>query len=92
MAAYHIIQKLAATPGKLDKEQIVINAFMTGEREFFIGANLAYNALITFGVKKVPSIAEEDINDDPGTFAFQDFIALTDKLRARTLTGNAMQE
>jgi DNA ligase-1 len=90
MKNYEIVQRLQASPGKLDKEQIILEAFMSGNREFFIGARLAYDARVRFYVQKVPAIADEDLNpQDPGTFTFADFIVLTDKLRKRELTGNA---
>ena len=93
MQHYEIIERLQTTPGRLDKEQIIFEAAMSGHREFFLGARLAFDILVTFGVNKVPAIAEEDLNpDDPGTFGFTDFLALTTSLSNRKLTGNAARD
>ena len=91
MSAVKIINALAATTSRTDKEQILIDAFMRGEREFFQCAKMAYDILLTFGVKKVPEITEED-DGDPGTFSYEDFLDLADKLRRRELTGNAARD
>ncbi len=90
MHAYQVIQHLEATAGRIDKEQILIDAFMSGQREFFVGARLACDVLITFGVQKVPAIAVDDLNpEDPGSFEFSAFLDLAERLRRRRLTGNA---
>lgn len=88
MKALELIQKLEATSGRIEKEQLIFGAFMHGERAFFIGAALAYDPLITFGVKKV-ALIEGELDDDPGTFTFDDFLTLATRLRTRELTGNA---
>lgn len=90
MSAQDIISRLQDTPGRTDKEQIVFDAFMRGEREFFLGAKLAYDKLISFGVKKIPEIVEDD--GTPGTFTFDEFMTLAGKLQRRELTGNAAQD
>lgn len=86
-----LIQQLEATTKRTDKEQAIFAAFMGGERAFFIGAALAYDPLVTFGVKRV-ALIEGDLDDDPGTFTFQDFLALAGKLRRRELTGHAARD
>lgn len=91
ITSLEIIERLSATPGRLDKEQIIFDAFMQGNREFFVGACLAYDPLITFGVKKVALIEEED-DGNPGTFTFKQFLDLANKLRARELTGHAARD
>lgn len=90
MEALTIIEKLAATSSRIDKEQIIFGAFMEGHRDFFVGARLALDPLITFGVKKVALIEEED--DEPGTLSFSEFLTLAQKLRKRELTGNAARD
>jgi DNA ligase-1 len=90
MNSVSIIKDLSATTSRIDKEQILINAFMTGQREFFKGAQLAYDPLITFGVKKVALIEEAD--DEPGDYTFADFLALANDLRTRKLTGHAARD
>lgn len=90
MDATSIITRLAATTKRTEKEQILFDAFMQGHREFFVGAQLAYDILISFGVKKVAEIV--DLSDDPGTFTFADFQKLADDLRNRRLTGHAARD
>lgn len=90
MTPVSIIEALAATTKRTEKEQIITDAFMSGQRDFFVGAQLAYDALVTFGVKKVAEIA--DFDDEPGDFTFDDFLELAYKLRTRQLTGNAARD
>ena len=54
---------------------------------FFEGLTLAYNRLLTFGVKKVP----ESINDGPG-LKWCDFKIIAEKLLKRELTGHAARD
>lgn len=90
MSAVDIVRKLAATNSSTDKKQIVLDAWMSGERDFFTGVKLAYDILISFGVAKVAQITADD---SPGaaasTYTFQDFLELAEKLRKRELTGTA---
>jgi len=90
MDAISIINRLAATTKRSEKEQILMDAFMQGHREFFIASQMAYDILVTFGVKKVAEIDDDD--DSPGTFTFADFLALAGKLRRRELTGHAARD
>lgn len=57
---------------------------------FFQGAILALDPLISFGVKKVAEILQED--DSPGTLSYGDFASLAHKLRRRELTGHAARD
>ncbi|RYE92534.1 MAG: hypothetical protein EOO77_46665, partial [Oxalobacteraceae bacterium] len=84
-----IINKLAQTASRIDKEQIILSAFMEGNREFFIAARLAYDPLITFGVAKVASVEDDGT---VGDYSFSDFLALADKLYHRQLTGHAARD
>jgi DNA ligase-1 len=87
-----VIAQLEATPGRLDKESIVRRAWDQGCVEFFQGAKLAYDALVTFGVKKAPIIEDGDM---PGFVPSMDWIkfnALLERLRKRQLTGNAARD
>lgn len=93
MKAYEVVAKLELTPGKKDKEQILIDAFMSSDYEFFIGAQYALDELISFGVKQVALIADEDLNpQNPGTISFDDFVVLLKKLASRQLTGHAARD
>lgn len=90
MKPHDVIRALEATTKKNEKEDIIAAAWRAGHRDLFRGAQLAYDALITFGVKKVPLIVEED--DEPGSATFVDFIRLADKLAKRQLTGHAARD
>lgn len=86
MNALDIVNRLTATSSRTEKEQIIFDAFMRGHREFFIAARLAYDPLITFGIKKVALIEEADDSDN--TYEFSDFLTLADRLYHRDLTGH----
>lgn len=91
MQAHELIERLAETSGRIEKEQILFDAFMRGHRDLFIAARLAYDPLITFGVAKVNRIEDEDDNN-AGDLPIQEFLALADKLRKRELTGHAARD
>lgn len=91
MEAYTIIDRLSATTKRTEKEQILMDAFMQGHRDFFVGAKLAYDILISFGVKKVAEI--KDVDDEvSGDFTFGEFLKLAEDLRYRRLTGYAARD
>lgn len=90
MHVLDIMNRLASTASRTDKEQILIDAYMAGHRDFFIGASLACDPLISFGVAKAALIEDED--DAPGSFTFNDFLNLAAALRRRELTGNAARD
>ena len=88
-----IIRQLSASHGRNDKEEILYQAFLSGNREFFTAAKLTYDKLISFGIAKIVEIADDDLKqDDFGSFSFEDFIVLADKLRKRELTGHAARD
>jgi len=90
MITLDVINSLANTNSRLEKEQIIFDAFMKGERNFFIGAKLALDPLISFGVAKVANIIDQ--SDDNGLFTFNDFLSLCSKLKKRELTGHAARD
>jgi DNA ligase-1 len=90
MHPVEILQRLSNTKSRKDKEQIILDAFLAGSREFFRGVRLALDPLITFNVAKVAQIMEED--DDPGSYSFDDFIELAKRLHSRELTGHAARD
>ena len=93
MQAFEVIRRLAATTSRTEKEQILFDAFMTGQRDVFTGFRMSYDPLVSYGVQKVAEIAPEDLNPtDPGTVTFQDFLTLADRLRTRKLTGYAARD
>jgi DNA ligase 1 len=89
MTPWQLIQALAAEPGRKAKEALIASALDDKEAAtFFEGAQLAYNALITFGVKQVPV---KDIAGGQG-FPWKAFKQLADSLQNRELTGHAARD
>jgi DNA ligase-1 len=82
-----VIQALESNSGRIEKERIIQAAWDAGITEFFHGAQLAYDALRTFGVKKVPLIEDED-NSEDSSFTWERFCSIATQLENRTLTGN----
>lgn len=87
-----VILALEGTNGRLDKERIVQQAWDLGLVEFFEGAQMAYDALRTFGVKKVPLIEDEDDPMFSSTFGWKDFKDMASMLETRELSGNAARD
>ena len=79
------IWSLETHPSRLDKEEIVRNLAMQGNDEFFAGVRLAYDPMITFGVRKVP----KHTGDDGPGLTWDNFVSLADSLSSRKVTGNA---
>ena len=93
MKTIELIDALEAAGNAInDKRALIKQAFEQGNREFFIGARLAYDKLVSFGVKKAPTIQIEDGDTDEGTLTFEDFIALSNRLKKRELTGHAARD
>lgn len=91
MKTSEIITRLEGMSGINEKKALIKEAFEQGNREFFIGARMAYDKLVSFGVKKVPSIEVEPTDDD-GDLTFNDFVALANRLKKRELTGHAARD
>lgn len=83
---WEIIQELEADNSRLAKEAIVQRTVTEGNDEFFRGARAALDAMITFGVKKVPSVNADGEGLHPDAFW-----AVAQELAERRLTGNAAQ-
>ena len=81
---YSVISSLEDHASRLNKEAIVLAQAEAGNTEFFAGLNLAYNAMVTFGLKQIPEKTDEN---GPG-LNWDGFIAVADRLRNRDLTGN----
>jgi DNA ligase-1 len=60
---HEIIAQIEAVSGRLEKEAIIKAAAESGNKEFFEGMRLAFDSMVTFGVKKVP---ERDGPDGAG--------------------------
>jgi DNA ligase-1 len=81
---WKVITALEADNSRLAKEVIIAEQAATGNTEFFAGARLALDAMITFGVKKVP----ESKLDGPG-LDWVHFDTAVHKLARREVTGHA---
>ncbi len=91
MNAVDVIRKLQTTNSRTDKEQIVLDAWMQGERNFFTGVMMAYDILMPFHVAKVAEILDP-VADPDATFTWDDFVVLADSLHKRKVTGNAARQ
>lgn len=54
MRPHEVVAKLSATTSRTEKEQILREAWEAGCIDFFAGARVCYNKLLSFGVKQVP--------------------------------------
>lgn len=81
---HHIIQALEADNSRLAKEEIILQEALRDNEEFFQGCRIAYDAMITFGVKKVPKHSGPDGQGLPWV-AFKELAGL---LATRKLTGH----
>jgi DNA ligase-1 len=57
---YSVISSLEDHPSRLNKEAIIQAQAEAGNREFFEGLRLCYDAMITFGLKQIPEKKDED--------------------------------
>jgi DNA ligase-1 len=80
----YVISTLEDHPSRLNKEAIILAQAEAGNKEFFEGARLALDSMITFGLKQIPEKKDED---GPG-LSWNDFNSLVERLRNRDLTGN----
>ena len=84
--AVDLVKSLESTGSRLDKEELIRNAFLNGHREFFVAAQQCLDPTISYGIKKVTMI---DSDYEPGELSFADFMKFLDRLRKRELTGHA---
>jgi len=82
-----VIKKIESTSARLSKEGIILEQMQIGNDVLFKGMNMAYNKLLTFGVKKIPlsSISGKGITWD-------EFEFLAKRLIDRELTGHAARD
>ena len=93
MKPAEVIAQLEVTSGRLEKEQILRDAWAAGCVEFFQGAKLAYDALVVFNINKAPLF--EDTVDPEGfaaTMTWDKFRELLSKLQRREITGNLARD
>jgi len=92
-SAADVVMALEANNSRIEKERIIQTAWDNQILEFFEGAQMAYDALRTYGVKKVPLIdAPEDSDNTDTSFTWSRFKSIAEKLENRTLTGNQARE
>ena len=83
---WEVIAELEADNSRLAKEAVIKREAEAGNDELFRGFRAAYDAMVTFGVKKV----EEKTGDGRGISA-ESFWKMADSLSSRQVTGNAAQ-
>ena len=81
---WSVIEQLETDNSRIAKEAIIQKEAEAFNTEFFLGARLALDAMITFGVKQV----SEKTGNGVG-LSWQGFKQLADALATRQLTGNA---
>jgi len=81
---YNVISTLEDHNSRLDKEAIILAQAEAGNREFFEGARLALDPMITFGLKQIPEKKDEDGVGLP----WDSFSLIITGFVNRSLTGN----
>ena len=85
---YRVISSLEDHPSRLNKEAIILAQAEAGNSQFFEGARLALDPMITFGLKQIPEKKDEDgagLPWDSFTLALTGFVN-------RELTGNLARD
>ena len=83
-ACYRVISDLENHPSRLNKEAILLAQAEAGNDELFAGLNLAFNAMVTFGLKQI----KEKTNEDGNGITWSTFNSVAQCLRHRDITGN----
>ena len=87
MKPWQVIEQLESDNSRTFKEQLVQAQADAGNDEFFAGARLALDNLITFGIKQVPTSEGGGKGLD-----WNQFKNTVDQLVSRTVTGNAARD
>ena len=87
MENFKIIQKLESTNSRILKEEILLHEMKNKNDHLFNGMKLAYNKLVTFGVKKIP-----ESDKDGFGLSWEEFEQLSTDLSSRKLTGHAARD
>jgi DNA ligase-1 len=87
-ACYRVISDLETHSSRLNKEQILEAQAEAGNDELFQGLNLAFNAMITFGLKQIPEKKDED---GPG-LSWDMFTLVLTGFTTRNVTGNTARD
>ena len=83
---WEVVAELEADNSRLAKEAIIKREALAGNAELFRGFRAAYDAMVTFGVKKVEEKSGDGKGLNPDTFW-----STADRLANRSLTGNDAQ-
>ena len=84
----NVISTLEDHPSRLNKEAIILAQAEAGNSEFFQGARLALDPMITFGLKQIPEKKDED---GPG-LDWDSFSLIITGFVNRSLTGNLARD
>jgi DNA ligase-1 len=84
----NVISTLEDHNSRLDKEAIILAQAEAGNREFFEGARLALDPMITFGLKQIPEKKDEDGLGLP----WDSFSLIITGFVNRSLTGNLARD
>jgi DNA ligase-1 len=87
-ACYRVISSLEDHPSRLNKEAIILVQAEAGNNEFFEGARLALDPMITFGLKQIPEKTDED---GPG-LPWNSFTLALTGFTTRNVTGNTARD
>ena len=85
---YRVISSLEDHPSRLNKEAIILAEAEAGNNELFQGFRLAFDAMITFGLKQIP---EKTDADGPG-LDWDNFSLIITGFVNRSLTGNLARD
>jgi DNA ligase-1 len=85
---YQVIADLENHPSRLNKEAIILAQAEAGNSEFFQGARLALDPMITFGLKQIP----EKIDADGTGLPWDSFTLIITGFVNRSLTGNLARD
>lgn len=91
-SAADVIMSLECVTSRKEKEAIIQRAWDGQILEFFEGAKMTYDALRTFGVKKVPLIVEEDGSPQTNQITWERIKDIAEQLESRKLTGNTARD
>ena len=82
-----VIMKIESSNSRIFKEKIILEQMNKQNDIFFKGLSLAYNKLLTFGVKQLPTSERDGLGLD-----WNEFNQLCEKLIKRELTGHAARD
>lgn len=85
---YSVISSLEDHPSRLNKEAIILVQAEAGNSEFFEGARLALDPMITFGLKQIP----EKTDADGAGLPWDSFTLIITGFINRSLTGNLARD